>query len=124
MDCGRIRYAGSVPEVTQRLVSSTVPLGGIFSVGVRLAVLYDAHHERCRSGACDIRPLRVRVFKSSSHACLTVDGVSEAATYGGQRSTVAPTTAANGARRFIVFYAATLEHDHTLTEGSGHQHSG
>ncbi len=111
---GTTRAFKTVTAATKTLAGASatgasIGVGGVFGVG---------------STTGPDRPL-VNVGGSGFGAgVLTVDGVSEAATYGGQRSTVAPTTAANGARRFIVFYAATLEHDHTLTEGSGHQHSG
>lgn len=70
---------------------------------------------------------RVKDFNSRGVGELSVDGVTEASTWDGTNSAVTPTTAPNGARRFVAVYAAdrTLTqaaHTHTFT-GIAHSHA-
>ncbi|MCK6529701.1 hypothetical protein L6R50_19820 [Myxococcota bacterium] len=69
---------------------------------------------------------RVKDFNTRGVGELSVDGITEASTWDGTNSAVTPTTAPNGARRFVAVYAAdrTLTqaaHTHTFT-GIAHSH--
>ncbi len=70
---------------------------------------------------------RVKDFNTRGVGSLSVDGVTEAATFDGTNSAVTPTAAPNGVRRFVAVYAAdrTLTqaaHTHTFT-GTAHSHA-